>query len=48
MLVEHVGLGAEGFHTFLFLMRDDVVSGTSQNGCLLVAASTELHATVET
>ena len=26
-------------------MRDDVISGSSQNGCLLVASSTELHGT---
>ncbi|MGI9608577.1 MAG: TetR/AcrR family transcriptional regulator [Acidimicrobiales bacterium] len=42
-LVDISGPGVEGIHTFLSLMRDDVVSGTSQHGCLLVAASTELH-----
>jgi AcrR family transcriptional regulator len=42
-LVAHAGSGIDGIHTFLSLMRDDVVSGTSQNGCLLVAASAELH-----
>lgn len=44
-LVESVGPGVDGIHTFLSLMREDVVSGTSQNGCLLVATSTELHGT---
>ena len=44
-LVAHAGPGVDGIHTFLSLMRDDVVSGTSQNGCLLVAASAELHGT---
>ena len=45
MLAEHTGPGVDGIHEFLALMRDDVVSGTSQNGCLLVATSTELHGT---
>jgi AcrR family transcriptional regulator len=43
MLIDHAGSGVDGIHTFLSLMRDDVVSGTSQHGCLLVASSTELH-----
>lgn len=44
-LVASVGPGIDGIHTFLDLMRDDVVSGSSQNGCLLVATSTELCGT---
>lgn len=44
-LVDSVGPGIEGIHSFLSLLRDDVVSGTSQNGCLLVASSTELCGT---
>jgi AcrR family transcriptional regulator len=44
-LIERSGPGVDGIHTFLSLMRDDVISGTSQNGCLLVASSTELHGT---
>ena len=44
-LVETSGPGIEGIHTFLSLMRDDVVSGSSQHGCLLVATSTELCGT---
>jgi TetR/AcrR family transcriptional repressor of nem operon len=43
LLVASAGPGVDGIHEFLTLMRDDVVSGTSQNGCLLVATSTELH-----
>lgn len=45
MLVESTGPGVDGIHEFLTLMRDDIVSGTSQNGCLLVATSTELCGT---
>ncbi|MDX2378433.1 MAG: TetR/AcrR family transcriptional regulator [Acidimicrobiia bacterium] len=44
-LIERAGPGVDGIHTFLSLMRDDVISGSSQNGCLLVASSTELHGT---
>ena len=44
-LVEHSGPGVDGIHTFLSLVRDDVVSGTSNHGCLLVASSTELGGT---
>ncbi|MDJ0767707.1 MAG: TetR/AcrR family transcriptional regulator [Ilumatobacter sp.] len=44
-LVDGVGPGIEGIHTFLSLLRDDVVSGTSRHGCLLVASSTELGGT---
>jgi AcrR family transcriptional regulator len=44
-LVESSGPGIDGIHTFLSLMRDDIVSGTSQHGCLLVATSTELCGT---
>ena len=42
-LIEHAGPGVAGIHAFLALMRDDIVSGTSQHGCLLVASSTELR-----
>ena len=45
MLVDSVGPGADGIHQFLDLLRDDVVSGTSQNGCLLVISSIELEGT---
>ena len=45
LLVDSTGSGVEGIHDFLRLMRDDVVSGTSQQGCLLVATSTELCGT---
>ena len=44
-LVEYAGPGVDGIHTFLSLVRDDVVSGTSKHGCLLVASSTELGGT---
>lgn len=44
-LIDGAGPGVEGIHTFLSLMRDDVVSGTSRHGCLLVASSTELGGT---
>jgi len=44
-LIDHAGPGVDGIHTFLSLVRDDVVSGTSQHGCLLVATSTELGGT---
>lgn len=44
-LVDGVGPGIEGIHQFLSLLRDDVVSGTSRHGCLLVASSTELCGT---
>ena len=44
-LIEHAGPGVAGIHTFLSLMRDDAVSGTSRHGCLLVASSTELGGT---
>ena len=45
MLVEHAGPGIDGIHTFLSMMRDDVVSGSSSNGCLLVISSIELGGT---
>jgi AcrR family transcriptional regulator len=44
-LIEGAGEGVDGIHTFLSLIRDDVVSGTSKHGCLLVATSTELGGT---
>ena len=44
-LVELAGPGLDGIHTFLSMIREDVVSGTSQHGCLLVATSTELGGT---
>lgn len=44
-LVELAGPGVDGIHTFLSMIREDVVSGTSRNGCLLVATSTELGGT---
>ena len=45
MLIDNVGPGVDGTHRFLSLVRDDVVSGTSRHGCLLVASSTELGGT---
>ena len=45
VLVDRSGPGLDGIHTFLSLVRDDVVTGTSQHGCLLVAASVELGGT---
>lgn len=42
MLIDRVGPGVDGIQAFLSMMRDDVVSGTSRHGCLLVASSTEL------
>ena len=44
-LVDQAGPGVDGIHTFLSMIRDDVVSGTSRNGCLLVATATELGGT---
>jgi AcrR family transcriptional regulator len=41
-LVEAAGPGVDGIDTFLSMIREDVVSGTSRHGCLLVATSTEL------
>ena len=42
-LVEQAGPGVEGIHAFLELLRADVVSGSGQEGCLLVNSSSELH-----
>ena len=44
-LVDAAGPGMDGIHAFLSMIRDDVVSGSSQHGCLLVATSTELGGT---
>mgnify|MGYP001814355711 CR=1 FL=1 len=44
-LVDQSGPGIDGIHTFLSMIRDDVVSGTSRHGCLLVATSAELGGT---
>ena len=44
-LIDSTGPGIEGVHTFLSLLRDDVISGSSRHGCLLVASSTELGGT---
>jgi AcrR family transcriptional regulator len=44
-LIDRTGPGLGGIHAFLSLMRDDVLSGTSQDGCLLVESSAELHGT---
>jgi AcrR family transcriptional regulator len=44
-LIERAGPGIDGIHNFLELLRGDVVSGTSQEGCLLVNTSAELHGT---
>ena len=44
-LIELAGPGIEGIHVFLELLRTDLVSGASQQGCLLVNSSTELSGT---
>jgi AcrR family transcriptional regulator len=44
-LVDEAGSGIDGIHAFLSMIRDDVVSGTSRHGCLLVATATELGGT---
>jgi AcrR family transcriptional regulator len=44
-LIDLAGPGIEGIHAFLELLRSDIVSGSSQQGCLLVNTSTELHGT---
>ncbi len=41
-LVDNAGPGIDGIHAFLELLRSDLVSGTSQQGCLLVNTSSEL------
>jgi AcrR family transcriptional regulator len=41
-LVALAGPGIDGIHAFLELLRGDLVSGTSQQGCLLVNTSSEL------
>jgi len=44
-LVELAGPGIDGIHAFLELLRGEIVSGTNQQGCLLVNSSTELCGT---
>ena len=44
-LLELAGPGIDGIHAFLELIRSDVVSGSTQDGCLLVNSSTELCGT---
>jgi len=44
-LVDRAGPGIDGIHAFLELLRSDLVSGTSQQGCLLVNTSSELCGT---
>jgi AcrR family transcriptional regulator len=44
-LVDRAGPGIEGIHAFLEFLRSDLVSGTGQQGCLLVNTSTELCGT---
>jgi AcrR family transcriptional regulator len=41
--VESTGQGTDGIRQFLAAMRDDLVNGVANRGCLLVAASSELH-----
>ena len=43
--IDSVEPDIEGIHTFLSLLSDDVISGTSQHGCLLVISSVELEGT---
>jgi AcrR family transcriptional regulator len=45
ILIASTGPDLDGIHAFLSLMRDDVLSGTSQDGCLLVESSAELRGT---
>jgi len=44
-LVQQAGPGIDGIHAFLELLRGDLISGTGQQGCLLVNSSTELSGT---
>lgn len=44
-LVDSSGPGIDGIHKFMSLMRDDILSGTSSHGCLLVTTSTEMCGT---
>lgn len=44
-LIELAGPGIDGIHTFLELLRVDLLTGSSQEGCLMVNSSTELHGT---
>jgi TetR/AcrR family transcriptional repressor of nem operon len=44
-LIERAGPGIEGIHAFLELIRENIVSGGSRQGCLLVNSSSELHGT---
>jgi AcrR family transcriptional regulator len=43
--IKHAGPGVDGIHTFLDLLREDLISGASQQGCLLINSSTELDGT---
>jgi AcrR family transcriptional regulator len=42
-IIEMAGDGFDAIHTFLDMMLDDVVSGPSRRGCLLVNTSIELN-----
>ena len=44
-LVDRAGPGVDGIHAFLELLRSDLVSDSSQHGCLLVNTSSELSGT---
>jgi len=44
-LIESTGPGIEGIQEFLTLLHRELNSGSSQDGCLLVASSAELHGT---
>ncbi|MFW2384079.1 MAG: TetR/AcrR family transcriptional regulator [Acidimicrobiales bacterium] len=44
-LVDRAGPGVDGIHAFLELLRSDLVSDSSQYGCLLVNTSSELSGT---
>lgn len=44
-LVDQTAPGIEGIHTFLEAIQRDAISGTGQQGCLLVTTSTELCGT---
>ncbi len=43
--VDSTAAGTDGIRQFLAAMRDDLVDGDNNRGCLLVASSSELHGT---
>lgn len=45
-LIEHAGPGLDGIHTFLDLFEADAISGSGQDGCLMVVATNELRGSI--